>query len=115
MISLYLADFGILLNKEDKEYEAYASYDKQYGFYDENQYYAKNLEKVIEEADTYVKNGICGTYAIITKQGPFKDDISDKEIEDMDLSDSDYSADAVVYSIKKDTDGSIKKNFIIKP
>ena len=114
MTNLYLVEYGVLLDKGDKGYEAYASYDKQYGFYDEDQYLTKDLKGAIREAHAYVEKGVVGTYAVITDQGLFKDDISDEDIRKRDVSGLDYSADAVVYSIKKDTDGTIEKDFIVK-
>ena len=57
----YLVDIGILLDYDDKEFDAYACvYDKRWGYYDTNQYYVPTLEQAKKDAIEKVAN--CRTY-----------------------------------------------------
>jgi hypothetical protein len=105
----YLLDEGVLLTKEDKDFNAYNTvYDKKYGYYDEGQCYIKSKEEAISEAKKYVEDGVENTYAVVSNTT--LDD-------DVDLDDcpvdwyEEYILDNVVYSVAK-INGKIIENFL---
>lgn len=110
-MQLYLVDVGVLLPRNHKEFEFYSTvYDHRYGYYDENQYISK-YEGTLNDIENYVKNGVEGTYGVLTYQGEFPDDtIID---EDFDLFNCNYSIESVVFSLCK-KNGELVFNFIEK-
>lgn len=105
----YLVDEGILLTKEDKEFDFYACvYDKKYGYYDDCQYYVKEMQVAIRDARKNVEKGAEKTYVIISSTLVS----SDYDFENDDCVESEsYSVDDVVYSIAK-INGEIVENFL---
>lgn len=104
----YLLDEGILLTKNDSEFESYnCVYDKKYGYYDEEQSYIKILNEAIKEAKNYVENGVENTYAIVSNTT--LDD--DTDINDCPAECEEYIVDNVVFSIAK-INGTIIENFL---
>lgn len=109
-MKMYLLETGILLDKSDEDYESYSQvYDKQHGFYDECQEFRPCFDKTVEEAENYVRNGIPGTYAIISE---FDTDCGEENLEKMDLSDIEYNLADVVFSFVKQKDGKLVKDFL---
>lgn len=106
----YLVDVGILLTKDHKEFDFYASvYDKKHGYYDENQFYTRTKKEAIEWVKKYVGEGVDTTYGVISETNlPLDYDFDSGEI-----GPETYHAFDVVYSIAK-IDGEIKENFVIK-
>ena len=105
---VYLVDEGILLTKEDREFEAYSNvYDKKYGYYDEAQYYVSSLEQAIRNAELCMKHGVIGTYVVVSKTA-----IHDAySVDETPVEGETYSLDSVVYSVVKTDDGVVKDFF----
>lgn len=106
-----IVDEGVLLTKENPEFSRYAVvYDKNYGYYDENQYYILSEQDAIAQARQYVESGVENTYAIVSKT------ILDDGVDPADciVCFEDYSASDVVYSVAK-LDGQIVEGFVAVP
>lgn len=104
----YVVDVGILLSKNNKEFDFYSTvYDKQYGYFDENQFYIQKSEKAIDFVNKYVKEGVDNTYGVIS-QTTLPDDFN---FEDSEFGPEKYLLEDVVYSIAK-IDGKIVESFI---
>lgn len=106
----YLVDVGILLDDDHEEYDAYAIvYDKAYAYYDENQFYTKTKEEAIEYVKKYIKEGVVGTYGVVSETTlPY-----DYDFDNGEFGPETYHSADVVYSIAK-INGEIKENFVIK-
>lgn len=66
--NLYKVEVGVLLDKDNTDYECYNSvYDKKNAYYDENVVFELDYMRALEYAKYYVDNGVNGTYAIISK------------------------------------------------
>lgn len=88
----YLVDVGVLLTEKDEEFDFYSCvYDHKYGYYDENQYYVSTKEKAKKAIKEYVKNGVEGTYGIVSLT-LLDDNITKQDIDDgnVDVSDEYY-------------------------
>ena len=108
---VYLVDAGILLSQDDEEYICYNHvYDKKHGYYDEIQYYVKDKADAIQEAKSYVENGVENTYAVVS--------ISvvpdDYDFEEGYVFDECYQLADVEYSVAK-INGEIVEHFVICP
>lgn len=120
---------GVLLAKDHPEFKDYSvSYDHKHGYYDET--YLNSLEEDLdllkESGLKYIKEGVNGTYAILTKvnvQGSMEDNyIQDaiKNIKDgmfiensVELLDGEqFKASNVIWSAYKDENGEIHENFV---
>lgn len=92
----YLVDVGILLSSKDEEFDFYSCvYDHKYGYYDENQYYVSTQEEAIRQALEYVKQGVDGTYGVVsvtTLDNVTKEDIDNGNV---DVSDEDYTKENI--------------------
>ena len=104
----YLLDEGVLLTKEDDEFESYANvYDKKYGYYDEGRCYESNKMVAIANAKKYVEDGVEKTYAIVSNTWlPNDFDFKNGRVED-----ETYKVEDVIYSVAK-INGEIVENFI---
>lgn len=126
-VEVYLVEHGVLLSKDDKEYEYYSKvYDEKNGYYDYYQEYdCYELETIKENILDYLKNNCqANEYYIITKQGKLKNYYCSKDITEdtewgeikQDLNDyweqPDYSVEDVVYSAYKDDQGVIHESFV---
>lgn len=59
MQDVFLIDEGILLEKNDEQFSSYNNvYDKEYGYYDEDQFYVSSKYDAIRLAKEYVNNGV---------------------------------------------------------
>lgn len=117
---LHLLDVGILLTKNDMEFDYYnRPYGndlgrKKYAFYDEDQtlYPANKLNETIKKATDYVKNGVDNTYAIIVNEGECKYsddvDVANILIDDIECT---YELEDVIFSVAK-INGKLVENFI---
>lgn len=104
MRECYMLEVGVLLKKEDEEFEQYSQvYDKKHGYYDEYQEYVLKLENAKKKADSYVKEGVAGTYAIIS-QTYILDDVLDDAIRLCPVENESYALEDVVYAIHKEND-----------
>ena len=121
MEKVYFVDVGVLINKEDPNYEPYSCYDKEYGYFDEDQSLCADLEKAIQDCTEYVFKGVEGTYGIVTEQNVTKDQFLQIKQHDKtgEPEDSipihqlhpDYTPDSIVFSICK-KQGITIENFI---
>ena len=83
---LYFVEVGVLLNKENKEFDNYqinGFYDDKWGFYDENRLAFFDLKEAIKYGEEYVKDGVRGTYAILQEDEIDIDDLSDRALLDI--------------------------------
>lgn len=122
MNKAYLVDEGTLLEKSDQEYANYAVYDKEYGYYDDDQYFTADLEKAKQACMKYVESGDW-VYGIITEQQVTDDQLSRimqyDQTQDTDdrvglaKVDSDHTTDSVVFSVCR-KQGVVIQDFIKK-
>lgn len=106
----FLLDKGILLTREDKEFENYnIVYDKKYGYYDEDQYYVQIQDDAIKQAKQYVIKGNENVYAIVSET-VLNDDI---DLENACVENEEYITNNIIYSIAK-INGKVVENFIDK-
>ena len=102
--TVYLVDLGwLLVIGKDEEAEIYANvYDKKYGYYDTEQYYAFSKKKAIDDAKAYMSSDPEGKYAIVTEQ-----ELGYEELYygDYDLDRAYYGEDAIVYMDRRDAKG----------
>ena len=108
-----LLDVGVLLTKDDEEFDYYSSvYDHKYGYYDEDQtaYKEEDLAKAIQDARQYVTDGVDMTYAVITNQGQINY-VGDTLETEWALDDFTYNHEDVIFSVAK-INGEIKEFFI---
>jgi hypothetical protein len=113
-VELYLLDKGILLDKEDKEYNMYSvAYDKQNAYYDTYQeLFAKESFEVVKGIVKQEVMRYKSYYAVITNQGFWNLDEEDlKDLSNCDLVECDYSKENVIYSIMSDKFGNITLSF----
>lgn len=107
----FIVDEGVLLTKDNPEFARYAVvYDKNYGYYDENQYYLLSERDAIAQARRYVEGSVNNTYAIVSKTT--LDDGVDPD--DCIVCFEDYSTSDVVYSVAK-LNGQIVEGFVAAP
>ena len=67
-IKLYKVEVGVLLKKDNNDYETYSqAYDKQHGYYDENVIFFRNKKNAKEYIKNYVFFGVVGTYGILSE------------------------------------------------
>ena len=111
--NVILLDVGVLLTKDNEEFDYYASvYDHEYGYYDEDQtaYKESDLAKAIRDAKLYVVDGVDMTYAVITTQGQINY-VGDTLETEWVLDDFTYKAEDVIFSVAK-INGKIIEDFI---
>ncbi len=101
---IFLVDHGSLLNQNDREFGCYNNvYDKQYGYYDVEQYYTTDLEKDLKAVkELYTDANADNYYIIITDQGhidDYGDTFQTNNINEipLDAGNNDYSVDAIIY------------------
>jgi hypothetical protein len=67
-IKLYKVEVGVLLKKDNHDYESYSqAYDKQHGYYDENVAFFRSKKNAKEYLKNYVFFGVVGTYGILSE------------------------------------------------
>lgn len=108
--TVYLVEYGKLLDKNDKEYAAYTSaYDRQHSYCDAGQYYVDNLVTAMKDAEGYLNCGKLaeGTYAVVSRTWlPYNVETTEAVVED-----EDYKPEDVLYS-GAILDGKLTENFI---
>ena len=128
--NVYKVEVGVLLDKDNEEYDFYLYYDKKHSYYEENSVLFLDYNIALEYAKQYVDNGVNGTYSIISKLEYDSRDIygngeelEDEEmgyvmndinyilgggyVEDIGIFNGVYELDNVIYSLYKVRD---KKN-----
>ncbi|MBQ7673587.1 MAG: hypothetical protein IJT36_03560 [Alphaproteobacteria bacterium] len=107
---VYLIEFGILLDKNSKEAKGYTTvYDKEYGYFDEDQFYStkESYEEKKAEYLDYVKEGVENTYIVVSETA-----IDDNDEDELpQVSEENYLCSNVVFSAAK-INGKIVENFI---
>lgn len=101
---IFLIDHGAILNQNDKEFDCYNNvYDKQYGYYDVEQYYTTDPEKDLKVVkELYTDANADDYYIIITDQGhidDYGDTFQTNNINEipLDAGNNDYNVDAIIY------------------
>ena len=87
--TVYLEETGILLDKNDSQYDYYSQvYDKQNAYYDEYQGYALgNLEDIKERILKELENSRNNSYVLISNQGLISNYYLEEEIDRKNLED----------------------------
>lgn len=88
---LYFCEVGVLLPKDDEDYEFYQlnNFHREFGFYDENKLTFLTEEERNNYALDYVKNGVENTYALLYQ---YNCNIEERELQDIkDFKYSEYS------------------------
>lgn len=82
---LYFCEVGVLLGKDDKEFDCYqmSAYPQEFAYYDENILTFLTQEESYNYGKEYVEKGIEKTYAIFYD---FIENITDEELEDIERS-----------------------------
>lgn len=118
MKKAYLIEVGVLLTQKDPEWKFYnRAYDRQWGYYDEDQYFTlmtnnEKFEKLKEEVCSYVRNGEPLTYGIISTT-MVDDSITEEQCERRSVSfeNEEYEKEDVLFSVMKDANGAIQSIF----
>ncbi len=97
---IYLIEQGMFLSKDDPEYEEYNMvYDKEWAYYDENQFYSDNPEQDVHKLKQEILDR-SNYYIIVTDQGHINDFgdtfITDKP-EDVPVENTSYDPENIVY------------------
>lgn len=113
-MTLFLVDEGALLEENDEEFASYNSvYDHKYGYYDIEQSFFKTLDEAKNEARRYI-NSVEYGYAVVTEQSGYDDDLTDEGLNEVPVSEADYDVSNVVFSIRKDPNGTMTEGFVEK-
>lgn len=85
--NVYKVEVGVLLDKDNSEYDLYLYYDKKHSYYEENSVLFLDYNMAVEYARNYVDNGVNGTYSIISKLEYDSKEIytKGKELEDEEM------------------------------
>ena len=102
MKKVYYIECGVLLDKDNGDYDCYSNvFDKKHAFYDEYVDFTEDLEIAKKYCNDYIKNGVNGTYGIIS-QVYVDDDINIDDCYDYLIGDSDlYDVKNVIYNAWK--------------
>lgn len=101
----YLVDVGILVDT-DYDNGAYSSvYDKQHGYYDEDQYYCADKEQAIKEVLSYVEQGVEKTYGVVSETFL---NVEATDLSEIPVSQETYNLNDIVFSAKKEGNEIIK-------
>ncbi len=109
----YQFEVGVLLNKDDEEYEYYNQvWDYNNGYYNENWGFTKKYDEALQFIDNYVKNGSNNTYGIISCIKVDKEEFNSIYNGSSEIIDMDYDLSNVICSKYKNKDNEIIENFI---
>lgn len=108
----YQIEVGVLLKKDDPEYECYNKvWDYKQGYYNEDWGFYKKFEDAKKYIMDYVKNGCKSTYGIISKIELCKEDYDICE-EDTVWVNQEYDIENIIFSAYKNDKDEIIENFI---
>lgn len=96
-MKVYFIEVGVLIKNHEEEFEKYnIVYDHLYGYYDEDQYWSKDINEAKREVVKYVSRGIEGTYGLIKEYDiePFQGWRKMKV--------PDYDVDNIIFSVRKE-------------
>lgn len=103
---LFRLETGVLLGKDDPEYEAYSQvYTKNFGFYDEDVAILFDYEDAKDHAKSYINDGVNRTYAVITSDiADLADEVIQaiKDGEFTDINDFSFDEKDILYFAYKD-------------
>ena len=115
-MKVYMVEVGVLLNKDDHEFESYnCVWDKLWGYYDENHLFFFDKNEAINYAKEYVDSGVKTTYAVVVCDDA---ELDEEEIEEINnsaaLYEYEYFLDikSYVYSLYKDENNKLHENFV---
>ena len=102
MKKVYYIECGVLLDKDNGDYDWYSNaFDKKHAFYDEYVDFTEDLEIAKKYCNDYIKNGVNGTYGIVS-QVYVDYDINIDDCYDYLIGDSDlYDVKNVIYNAWK--------------
>ena len=102
MKKVYYIECGVLLDKDNGDYDWYSNaFDKKHAFYDEYVDFIEDLEIAKKYCNDYIKNGVNGTYGIVS-QVYVDYDINIDDCYDYLIGDSDlYDIKNVIYNAWK--------------
>ena len=114
---VYLLDMGVLIPEGNEQFNDYANvYDKKFGYFDELQEYryTDEIKNIIHEAVDYVKDGVPGTYAVlsVTELDPEIINVVENITDDINVEGESYDKSDVVFSLYSGKDGELHMNFI---
>jgi hypothetical protein len=76
VINIYKVEVGVLLRKDNDEYDSYAGvYDKQHAYYDEGVAFFTNKRAAMRSLKNYVKRGVLNTYGVLSRLAYIPDEI----------------------------------------
>ena len=102
MNNVYKVEVGVLLDKDNKDYDCYSNvYDKEHAYYDENVIFELDYSKALDYAKQYVENGVNGTYAIISKINCDNNYSFTEEYIELFGGEELYNTKNVIYSLNK--------------
>ena len=115
---VYMAEVGILLPEDDKDYGCYnCAFDKKHGYYNETFDFFRNLEDAKNFVKQYVEDGNPTTYGVITVDNEI-DEETFAELErtgctsDVELTSTDFDVNNVVFSLLKKGNCTLVENFV---
>lgn len=114
---VYLLDMGVLIPEGNEQFNDYANvYDKKFGYFDELQEYryTDEIKNIIHEAVDYVKDGIPGTYAVlsVTELDPEIINVVENITDDINVEGESYDKSDVVFSLYSGENGELHMNFV---
>lgn len=113
--TIYQFEVGVLLNKDNNEYEFYSNgWDKNNGYYDENFGFVKTYEEAINYVEKYIKDGVKNTYGIISKVQVNEEDLRSIHNGYSESINMDYDLEKIIYNSYKNDEGILIENFINK-
>lgn len=111
---IYQVEVGILLDKNDIEYDCYSNvWDHKNGYYDENYLFYITEREAKEFIGNYIKKGNVTTYGILSEL--LVDKQSYEEVKDgmgAGFIDMNYDIRNVIYSAYKNKENHIIENFV---
>lgn len=112
---VYQYEVGILLDKEDPEYDCYNQvWDFKNGYYNEDWGFFSTYKEAKEYIRNYIKSGCIKTYGIILKINVDEETYIDVCTRNTECIEQEYELNSVVYSAYKNDDEKIKEDFIDK-
>lgn len=114
---VYLLDMGVLIPEGNEQFDDYANvYDKKFGYYDELQEYryTDEIKHIIHEAVNYVRDGVPGTYAVlsVTELDPEIINAVENITDDINVEGESYDKSDVVFSLYSGKNGELYMNFV---
>ncbi len=114
LFKVYQVEVGVLLSKDDPEYESYSQvWDHKNAYYDEDFIFCKKQDEAKSFIENYINAGVVNTYGILSEtylSEEFYDELDDENKEH--CYDLDYSVENVIYSAYKNEKNETIENFV---